>query len=62
MMNFKCPVVSTGAQSSTAAPQLPTQKITAGLPILKYRDEIIEKINNNHVTIISAATGSGKVR
>lgn len=30
------------------------------LPILKYRDEIIREVNKNHVTIISAATGSGK--
>lgn len=31
------------------------------LPIMKYREEIVKKINGSHVTIISAATGSGKV-
>lgn len=63
MLRFKCPSVLKQAQSaSTAAPQSTTQKITEDLPILKYRDEIIEKINNNQVTIIAAATGSGKVR
>lgn len=32
------------------------------LQILKYKEEILDKINNSHVTIISAATGSGKVK
>jgi HrpA-like RNA helicase len=31
------------------------------LQILKYREEILNKINSSPVTIISAATGSGKV-
>lgn len=34
---------------------------TKQLPIKEYQDEIIDKINENTVTIISASTGSGKV-
>lgn len=31
------------------------------LQITKFRKEIIDKISKNHVTLISAETGSGKV-
>lgn len=32
------------------------------LPALKYREEILKKINENPVVIISGPTGCGKVR
>jgi HrpA-like RNA helicase len=31
------------------------------LPIMEYRDEIIEQIQNNPVVIITGETGCGKV-
>lgn len=42
--------------------QTPQKKEKKSLPISEYKDEIIDNINENSVTIISALTGSGKVR
>jgi HrpA-like RNA helicase len=41
--------------------ELETKNEIKPLQILKYREEIMNKINSSPVTIISAATGSGKV-
>lgn len=37
------------------------QKEEEELPIMEYRDEIIDKIRNNRVVIITGETGCGKV-
>lgn len=49
------------ASSVTLATEVPSKSQNLALPVLKMRSEIIHTIRNTHVTIISGATGSGKV-
>lgn len=48
--------------SSTVNSQVRAKKQVNELPVHKLRNEIMQKINNNRVTLISGFTGSGKVR
>lgn len=49
------------ASSVTLPTEVANKSQDLSLPVLKLRSEIIQTIRNTHVTIISGATGSGKV-
>lgn len=49
-------------QAEISRPVEPEDESSNVLQITKCREEIINKISSHHVTMISAETGSGKVR
>lgn len=68
---FKFAKTMESGDAATEAESVPVESETPApsqveenpeLPILKYREEIVAKINEANVTIITAATGSGKVK
>lgn len=54
-------LVIEAASSVNLPTEIPNKSSDLSLPVLKLRSQIIQTIRNTHVTIISGATGSGKV-
>lgn len=60
-LNMNSSVSSTNPVTSpTVLEKAPSKQIVTELPIHKHKQEIIQLVNENHISIITSQTGSGK--